>query len=206
MMHIFTRLLATLSVILIAGTALAQTEYRIRPGDTLTIEVLEDASLNRSVVVLPDGRFNFPFAGSLRAQGRTVLQVQSDITAGIASNYAAPPTVFVSAQPLERVPVQSSGVAVARTISIYFVGEIGSPGLREVPPGTTFLQAISQSGGFTPFAATKRVQLRRTDRATGQQKVTSFNYKAVADGALLSRDPLLQDGDIILVPERRLFE
>jgi len=52
-------LAALMSVVLSAQIALAQT-YQIRPGDTLRIEVLEDASLNRTVLVAPDGRITIP--------------------------------------------------------------------------------------------------------------------------------------------------
>lgn len=182
----------------------AQDSYRIRSGDTLTVEVLEDASLNRSVVVLPDGRFSFPFAGEIQARGRTVGDVQSAVISGIASNFAAPPTVFVSVIPAERVA--SSGGSGPRTIDVYFLGAVNTPGIVPVKRGTTLLQAIAQSGGFGDFAATKRIQLRRTDKKTGSQSVFKINYKALADGAAMENNIRLQDGDVILVPERRLFE
>lgn len=204
-MGIFTRFMAVLALVVTAGAALAQSEYRARSGDTLLIEVLEDSSLNRSVVVLPDGRFSFPFAGTLRGAGRTVGQIEASITSAIAGNFASTPNVFVSVQPKERRP-GSGTPAKERTIDIYFLGEVNAPGLKEVSPGTTFLQAIAQSGGLTKFAATKRIQLRSTNRTTGAQTITSFNYKALSEGASLRVDPKLRDGDVILVPERRLFE
>jgi polysaccharide export outer membrane protein len=96
--------------------------------------------------------------------------------------------------------------ATTRTIDIYFLGEVNTPGLREVAPGTTLLQALAQSGGLTRFAATRRIQLRRTNPQTGQQWVAEIDYRALANGAALATDITLQDGDVILVPERRLFE
>lgn len=205
MAYFFTRGLAALALVLLASLAQAQQEYRAQPGDTLTIEVLEDASLNRSVQILPDGRFSFPFAGSMRGAGRSVSQIQNDITTAINANFASTPTVFVSLQPKERIPVPKPPVE-PKTINIYFLGEVATPGLREVAPGTTFLQAMAQAGGLTRFAATKRVQLRSTNPTTGKQSLRSFDYKAISEGALLSVDPELNDGDVILVPERRLFE
>ena len=68
--------LALACLILLAGAALAQTKYKLRSGDTLTIEVLEDASLNRTVLVLPGGSINFPLVGPVQAGGRTVDQVR----------------------------------------------------------------------------------------------------------------------------------
>lgn len=190
--------LAAITLLTPTGT-LAQAEYRIGPGDVLTIEVLEDSSLNRSVTVLPDGRFSFPFAGSLTAQGRSVRQIESAITSAIAPNFATDPNVFVSVQPRERAPVAPPP---PETIDVYFMGEVNAPGLKPVAPGTTLLQALAQSGGLTRFAATKRIQLRRE----GQAGVISINYKALSQGQSLERNLVLRDGDVILVPERRLFE
>ena len=53
--------------------------YLIRSGDTLRIEVLEDPGLNRSVLVSPDGRITLPLAGGVRAAGKTVEAVQSEL-------------------------------------------------------------------------------------------------------------------------------
>lgn len=193
-------IIVLLGLILTATAGFAQSSYRVQPGDTLQIEVLEDASLNRTVLVTPDGRFSFPFAGSLRASGQTVDQIQRSVVAGIASSFASEPTVFVSV--LELRPEEED----PDTINVYFMGEVNSPGLVEVTPGTTFLQALSQAGGFTNFAATKRVQLRRTNRQTGQQTLSTINYKALSQGMGLTQSIVLHEGDVILVPERRLFE
>ncbi len=187
--------------------AMAQ-DFQISAGDVLSIEVLQDPTLNRDVLVLPDGSINFPFAGSVRASGQTVAQVQQSLTGAIASNFAAPPNVFVTVrQTAERpAPRVTGGPVRARTIEVYFMGEVANPGGIEIPPGTTFLQALALGGGFTDFAALRRVQLRRTDPMTGQQSVVEINYRAIENGASLNRDITMADGDIILVPERRLFE
>lgn len=199
------RFFFALLITLFASVAAAQTPYRALPGDTVTVEVLEDASLNRSVVILPDGSFSFPFAGSVQGAGRTGAQIEASITSAIASSFATPPTVFVTLQPKEREPV-ARAPAAPLTYAVFFLGEVNTPGQIEVEPGTTFLQAVAQSGGLTRFAATKRIQLRRTDPGTGQPSIILFNYKALTDGAQLDRDIQLRDGDVILVPERRLFE
>ncbi|MBU2993990.1 polysaccharide export protein [Octadecabacter sp. B2R22] len=199
-------LLVSLTLSVLATFAAAQSNYQIRAGDTLQIEVFEDGTLNRSVVVLSDGRISFPFAGTLRVSGRTVGEVQASIRSAIASNFATPPTVFVAVQPAPVVPRAPVVPAPPPTIDIYFLGEVSTPGAKAVAPGTTFLQAMAQSGGLTRFAASKRVQLRRTDATTGQQHVFTINYGAILDGARMTDNVVLVDGDVIVVPERRLFE
>ena len=186
-----------------ALSAQAQSDYRIRSGDVLQIEVLEDPSLDRAVVVLPNGQFTFPFAGTLRAGGQTIGQVQASLRNALASNFTAPPTIFVGVQPAAQVESATTGLS-GPTIDVYFVGEVNNPGLISVERGTTLLQAVAIGGGVSRFAAIKRIQLRRTG-SDGVQRVTFLNYKALADGAVTT-DIELKDGDVILVPTRRLFE
>jgi polysaccharide export outer membrane protein len=201
-------LLVGLIMTLFGTMVAAQSEYQIRAGDTLKIEVLEDSGLNRATVVLSDGRISFPFAGTLRVSGRTVGEVEASITSAISSNFAAEPNVFVSVEPGERAQQQTVVAAPAPppTIDVYFLGEVGNPGLKEVAPGTTFLQAMAQSGGLTRFAADKRIQLRRTDHSSGQTYMFEINYSAILDGAELRNNVEILEGDVIVVPERRLFE
>lgn len=206
MKNIIKTLLFAFFLVGTAVTANAQAGYRVQPGDSLVVEVLEDPSLNRSVLVLPGGTINFPFTGTLRAAGLTVLEIQQAITNGIAPNFAAAPTVFVSVnnvQPVE--PTVAPEVPVVETIDVYFLGEINSPGTISFEPGITFLQAMSLAGGFTTFAATKRIQLRRTSQ-TGTPQLFTINFRALSRGQRLENNITLLDGDVILVPERKLFE
>lgn len=198
------RVFITLIAMAAASVASAQTDFRLGPGDTIRIEVLEDPSLNREVLVLPDGSFSFPLAGALRAGGQTTTQLESALSSALAPNFAASPTVSVSVSGLAP---RATGPAAARTVKVYVMGEVGSGGgLLEVERGTTVLQALALSGGLSRFAAAKRIQLRRTDPQTGQQNVYTIDYRAIEQGATNIGNTVLADGDVILVPERRLFE
>ncbi len=191
-------LFAVLAALLAAPAAFAQSaSYRIQPGDQLAITVLEDDSLNRETLVLPDGRISVPLAGSVRAGGQTVESVEKTIADRLASNFAVRPNVFVSV-----TTVANEG----ETFPIYVLGQVGSPGEVEAKVGTTFLQAIALAGGLDRFAATKRIQLRRTDPSTGQERLFLFNFNAVERGGPIQSMITLREGDVIIVPERHLFE
>ncbi|TBN38667.1 polysaccharide export protein [Paracoccus subflavus] len=194
-------LAALLALPLGLGQAAQAQEYRIQTGDRLMIEVLEDASLNRTVSVLPGGTINFPYAGSIRVAGLSPTAVSNSISQSLSGVLASPPTVFVTAMPLEMPLTQTE--PEQDVVNIYIMGEASSPGPKAVVPGTTFLQALSQAGGLTPFAATKRIQLRR---ATMPGQVITVNYAAIMRGAGMNLDPVLVEGDVIIVPERGLFE
>jgi polysaccharide biosynthesis/export protein len=184
---------------LLAPAAFAQSAgYRIQPGDTLAVTVLEDETLNRQVLVLPDGSVSVPLAGNVQAAGRSVGAVESTIADRLASNFAVRPSVFVS--------VVGLAEEIVDTFPVYVLGQVGAPGLVEVEPGTTLLQAIALSGGLDRFAAARRIQLRRSDPSTGQERLYLFNYRAVERGGSIESMITLREGDVILVPERRLFE
>jgi polysaccharide export outer membrane protein len=72
--------------------------------------------------------------------------------------------------------------------------------------GTTLLRAMALAGGPDRCAAATRSQLRRSDPSTGQEKLYLFNYNAVERGGAIESMITLREGDVIIVPERRLFE
>jgi polysaccharide export outer membrane protein len=205
-MLIMKRILALLCAILVLpAMAAAQDSYRIQPGDVLRVEVLEDSSINRDALVLPDGRISIPMAGTVPAAGRTISQVQSAVTQRLSPNFSNAPTVFVSISKLRERERVTATAPVEKTIDIFVMGEVTQPGKVSVAEGTTLLQALAQIGGFSKFAATKRVQLRRADKS-GRERVYNINYNDILAGTSSIGMTTLAEGDVIIVPERRLFE
>jgi polysaccharide biosynthesis/export protein len=206
MMRSFFLVMAAMVVsVLSAGLAAAQDTYRIRPGDVLRVEVLEDGSLNRDTLVRPDGQISVPLVGTVGAGGRTISDVQADLTAKLSGSFATAPSVFVTIASLaERQTGTGGGTAVARTIDVFVVGEAGAQGKVEVKPRTTLLQLFAQMGGFGPFAATKRIQLHRTAK-DGSTNIYTYSYDQILAGGA-GGATRLQAGDVIVVPQRRLFE
>jgi len=188
----------------LAGAAAAQSNYRIQPGDTLQVEVLEDSNLNRNVLVLPDGSISFPLAGSVKAGGRTVDAVSRTLASEMASNFAVEPTVLVSVAAL--APKTPRAESEPDLMNVYILGEANAPGRKEVLPGTTLLQFLAEAGGLSRFAAEKRIQLRRVNPDSGQETVYRFNYRSMGGADSISGTTVLAPGDVIVVPERRLFE
>jgi polysaccharide export outer membrane protein len=205
----FSTLSAAITLVislLLATISTAQTNYRIRAGDVLRIEVIEDSSLNRSVLVSPDGRITVPLAGAVQAAGRSVEAVQADLANQLAANFASTPSVFVSIERLVEVRPSIPGAPTPDpTIDVYVLGEADNTGKLEIDPETTVLQLFAQMGGFTNFAATSRIQLRRAD-SHGAETVYILDYDAIEAGLSPNGTSGLMDGDVIIVPQRRLFE
>lgn len=195
--------IALVMALMSATAALAQA-YEIRSGDVLRIEVLEDPSLNQNALVGPDGRIAFPLIGTVAVGGSTIEQVQATLTERLSPNFAAPPNVFVALGSVAQQAPAAAGPVAPALIDVFVIGEAANPGRAQVEPGTTILQFFAQIGGFTNFAATKRIQLRRID-ASGTEQVYTINYDAVERGGSLGR-ATVADGDVFVIPQRRLFE
>jgi polysaccharide biosynthesis/export protein len=193
------RILVLLVALLTSGMAQAQGSYLIKPGDVLRVEVLEDATMNRSALVLPDGTISLPQAGVVKAAGKTVATIQAEVTALLGPSFAAEPSVYIGIDNVaERV---ATGTAAAtRTISIFLMGESLKPGKIEVKPGSTLLQVLAESGGFTKFAATKRIQIRRGSA------IYTINYQTIEAGTDPNAQMTMKNGDVIIIPQRRLLE
>jgi polysaccharide export outer membrane protein len=172
-------------------------DYLIQKGDTLDVSVLEDPGLNRQALVRPDGKISLPLAGALSAAGMTPEALQASIRTALRRDFVEPPTVTVS---LLAMAEESD---MEKTL-IYVLGEVRAPGRYEVELPIDALQALALAGGPSTFAARDRVQVRR--RVAGAETLTVFDYDQVEDGAAIPESIDLAAGDVILVPERGLFD
>ncbi|WP_340109748.1 polysaccharide biosynthesis/export family protein [Pikeienuella sp. HZG-20] len=172
--------------------------YRLAPGDSVEVTVLEDPSLNRQVLILPDGRISLPIAGMLTAEGKTPEELAARIRAGLSGIFVSPPTVTVSAIGL------NAGAGEEIPEVIYVVGEVRQPGAYPFKKPMTVMQTLALAGGPGPFAARSRIQIHHS--AGGVTTVETFDYEALEDGEMVPPGPLLADGDVIVVPERSLFD
>jgi polysaccharide biosynthesis/export protein len=181
-----------------ASGANAQT---LKSGDSLSITVLQDPKLDRNVVVDPSGEIAFPLAGHIRARGLTAQALENILKAKLKGNYKdenLDVTVAVLSSPKD-IPEEDLKPKV------FITGEVIRPGSYVVRQPTTLMQAIALAGGVGPFAAKQRIQVRRRT-AGGDETIFMFNYKAYEAGADLEGNIRLRPGDVIMVPERGLFE
>lgn len=193
-------LLGIAAALVLGASARAQSagaeEYRISAGDRLSISVLEDPGLNQTVLVRPDGRISLPLAGTVDAQDKTPEQLQAAIRRALGREFIEPPTVTVS--------VVGLGEEALELAKIYVIGQVGRPGALEVELPVDILQALALAGGPSAFAATERIQVRRQGK--GGETVLLFNFENVVDGLTPGGTFDMSDGDVIVVPERGLFE
>jgi polysaccharide export outer membrane protein len=108
--------------------------YVLGAGDKLRITVFEEEDLSGEFNVSGNGLISFPLIGDVPASGRTVQEVQGDITAKLRDGYVKDPRV--SAEVLTFRPY-------------YILGEVAKPGEYPYSDAMTVLNAIATAGGFT---------------------------------------------------------
>ncbi len=78
-----------------------------------------------------------------------------------------------------------------------------SQGALDIPPNDslTVSRAILMDGGLADFADRRRVRLMHRN-ADGTTKTTIVDLKEILDRGHADKDPVVQDGDTITVPQR----
>jgi polysaccharide export outer membrane protein len=171
---------------------------RLKPGDELSITVWQDPKLDRRVIIGPDGQFGFPLAGHIRAGGRTLQAVESILRSRLQKKYTGELDISVTLASVDRDALEE-----AKPI-FYVTGEVLKPGPYRLRPRTTVAQGIAQAGGLGVFAAPQRIQIHR--KFKGVDSIFLFDYNAFQSGRIATDDINLRTGDVIIVPERGLFE
>ena len=164
--------------------AVSTEEYRLGPLDTLNVLVFQVPELSGDFQVGSDGNLGLPLVGSIRASGRTVQEVQKEITAKLSASYLQQPQVTVKV-----VGFNSQKVTVD--------GSVAKPGVFPVSQaGGTLLDFIAQAGGMPRQADARNVVVFRD--IGGKKLVAKFNVADIRKGN--APDPIIYGGDRIVVP------
>jgi polysaccharide biosynthesis/export protein len=170
----------------------------LKPGDSLSISVMQDPKLDRQVLVDSSGQIAFPLAGHIRAGGLTPQGLEHILKNKLKANYKD--------EDLD-VTVGLTGTTVPEEDlkpKVFITGEILRPGSYVVRQQTTLMQAIALAGGLGPFAAKRRIMVRR--KGGPGEDIFMFDYRAYEAGQDLEGNITLRAGDVVMVPERGLFE
>jgi polysaccharide export outer membrane protein len=133
--------------------------------------------------VSSDGSIFFPFVGRIHVAGQTPQQVRDRLAAALT--------------PYIHNPQLDLRVLAYRSQRVQVTGDVRSPGplaITDVP--ITLVDAITRSGGATDNADLQRVRLTRGGKSY------SLDANGLLDRGEVSQNVMLQDGDIVNIPDR----
>lgn len=177
-----------LSLIMLCGffmfTSLAAEEYRIGPGDILSITVYDNDDLATKVRVSATGTIVMPLIGQVEVRDLTINSITDKITNILADGYLVNPQVNVFVEEF-------------RSKKVVILGNVRKPGLVELSGPTSFLELVSKSGGLEKDAGdTATIQHKAGDETT---KIIVVDLLALIERGDLSQNVQINDGDTVFI-------
>jgi polysaccharide biosynthesis/export protein len=176
-----------------APSAQIGADYRLMPGDQISIQVFGNDDLATKVNVAEDGTAHMPLAGAVAVGGLSPTEAARSIENALkAGHFLVNPQVTV-------IVVQSSSSRVS------VLGEVAMPGRYPIEPNSTVFDLIALAGGITAKGS-EIIYLIRKDAAGVPQRLPVDLHRIVASkDASLAATMALRSGDSIEVPKATFF-
>lgn len=170
-----------------ASTASSDYNYKIGPGDNLSIVVWRNPELSMVVPVRPDGKISAPLVDDLNAMGKDPTTLARDIEKEL-SKFIRDPIVTVIV----------TGFTGPYSEQIRVVGEATKPQTLPYKQQMTMLDVMIAVGGITDFADGNRATILRTGE-NGKQY--SVRLKDLVKKGDVSANVDMKPGDILIIPQ-----
>ena len=169
---------------------LMPTNYVLMPPDEIEIHCSKVPEIHlQKQRIRPDGLVTFENLGSIQAANKTPEEVSQLIRAKVLELYA-----LAGENPID---VQ---VAAYQSKFYYVLGQVERPGPKIITGRDTTFNAIASANPM-PTAWNKRIQIIRPSRNPNKKpKIFEINFEKMRAHGDLSKDVLLQQGDIVYVP------
>ena len=166
--------------------------YRVNPGDELEIHVWREEQLQRVVKILPDGTFSFPLVGLVKAAGKTSVDIEKELTAGLVSQYFD-----------GKVPNVTVSVRNPSGLQFSVIGKVKSTGTFTPGRYVTLLEALSFAGGADEFANLDNiVVVRKTSEGLTmiRAKLADILRNRASNADSAKNILMIESGDTVIVP------
>ncbi|CAM3454062.1 polysaccharide biosynthesis/export family protein [Halomonas sp. FME1] len=159
-------------------------DYRIKPGDQVTVRAWGAFEFDRVLPVDAQGNIFIPGSGPINVEGQSSQEVDNSVRSAITSVYPDNVEVYTNLQGVQPV-------------AVYVTGYVENPGRYAGTPNDSLLYFLDQSGGIDQdLGSYRQVRVVRDDRTVATVDLYDFLINGV-----IAR-PQFQDGDTIVVEER----
>lgn len=159
-------------------------EFILGPSDEIEIKVFRHDELNKKTRIPPDGNITLNLIGDIKVAGVGINQLRNDIREKYL-NYLVKPEISVD-------------VVSLNGQKIFVLGEVKQPGVYQIDPPTSMLEAISKAGGFTLDGKSSNVVLIRGGPKNPVARMVDL--KKYLEKGEFGQNIALQTGDVVYVP------
>lgn len=169
----------------------SEPDYLLYPGDEIEVATPTAPELTRTVKVGPDGRIQLPLIGHVMAADRSLSELNEIIAQAYASQLV---------RPLVEVTLKASG-----PLKVFVGGEVGTPGVYDMPGDIDALQAVIMAGGMKPSAKSGKVVVIRRGPG-GRPMARTVDLGKLSRGSAAVAPVPLRRFDIVFVPRSTIAE
>lgn len=147
-------------------------EYKISPGDKISIQVYGESELSFIDMPIPNsGSITYPFIGTVQASGKTESDLAFEISERLRDGFLLEPQVIIS---------------ISEYRPIYVGGAIASAGQKSFLVDMDVEKVIALAGGLSEFGDINSLTILREDESGRRELKAELNWK-------------MQPGDILTV-------
>jgi len=160
-------------------------DVTLGPGDEIEVKVFFFDSLTTDITLNKSGVFTLPLIGDVVYANKGILNLRDEIQ-NRYSKYLINPQVAIN-------------ITAINSQKAIVLGQVGTPKVISLTTEMTISEAIANAGGVKTSANTQNILLVRKNN--NKINVTKYDFEAIAQGVEPSKDSLIQNKDIIFVPE-----
>ena len=163
-------------------------EFKLGPGDRISIQVWRHEDLNMDVTIAPDGTITYPLVGQINVEGQNYTELVTTLTQAITEYYSDPQVTV--------------NILEIKNQKVLVVGEVSTPSVLQLSNQMSILEALTITGGINPSAKTNNVLLIRG--GVESPSLYTIDVESIYSIGNTEQMVYLQKGDIIVVPARTI--
>ena len=173
-------------------------DKKLTAGDQVTVQIVEDRDAGFGRVVTATGELDVPPLGRVRVSGQTAKDAADAIKVLLEKDYYYTATVKVSIDQVSTTPVKLGAVLISgrKNNVLQVQGQQMLVAGEPLTLTTAVLKAMP-----TMWADLHKVQITRVKKDGTTEKIVVDVDKIIKTGDAKA-DPVLEDGDRILVPDK----
>ncbi|MFA5794791.1 MAG: polysaccharide biosynthesis/export family protein [Candidatus Brocadiia bacterium] len=174
----------------IEARSLDKIDYSIAVDDVIQVFVWQNADISGDLIVRPDGKISMFLAGDIKAAGKTLTQIDDEITQRLAE-YILAPQVTVAIKKFSGQPV-------------IVLGEVGKPGVYKLTGTISLMQVLGEAGGLTRDSSKGNLLVIRGD-VLDKPEVVMVDISEILAGNMRN-DIVMYPNDIVYVSAKPIAD